>query len=149
MRWAHVVRNVDKKLLGVVNVDKRNRFRRDLFVLQLAPGLAEFKDAWALFKTHYSRAQQLGGIVEYIQQNYTDFDLGNWFEGFQNGFPSTNNGLERANRSLKDDDTLHVKLGLAEFFKKIEEAITHLSKREWREPFQESVTPSLTEWTEV
>ena len=61
MCWAHVVRNVDKKLLGVSNVDRRNRFRRDLFVLQLATSPAEFKDAWALFKDHYSRAQQLGG----------------------------------------------------------------------------------------
>ena len=32
---ARVVRNVDKNLLGVTNVDRRNRFRRDLFVLQL------------------------------------------------------------------------------------------------------------------
>ena len=111
--WAHVVRNVDKKLWGVSNVDKRNRFRRDLFVLQLATNPTEFKDAWARFKDHYSRAQQLGGIVEYIQQTWIDSDLGNWFEGFHNGFPSTNNGLERANRSLKDDYTLHVKLGLA------------------------------------
>ena len=149
MCWAHVVRNVDKKLLGVSNVDRRNRFRRDLFVLQLATSPAEFKDAWALFKDHYSRAQQLGGIVEYIQQTWIDSDLGNWFEGFQNGFPSTNNGLERANRSLKDDYTLHVKLGLAQFLKKMEEAITHWSKRERREPFQESLTPSLAEWTEA
>ena len=33
-------------------------------------------------------------------------------------FPLTNNSLERANRSLKDDYTIHVKLGLAQFLKK-------------------------------
>ena len=68
MRWAHMVRNVDKKLLGVSNLDKRNRFRRGLFVPQLATSLVELKDAWALFRAHYSCAEQFGGIVEYIQQ---------------------------------------------------------------------------------
>ena len=33
MCWAHVVRNLDNKLLGVTKMDRRNRFRRDLFVL--------------------------------------------------------------------------------------------------------------------
>ena len=55
MCWAHVVRNLDKKLLGVTNVDRKNRFRRDLFVLHLATSPAEFKDVWALFKAHYRR----------------------------------------------------------------------------------------------
>ena len=36
MCWAHVVRNVDKKLLGVRNEERRKRFRRDLHLLQLA-----------------------------------------------------------------------------------------------------------------
>ena len=43
---GHVVRNADKKLLGVTNVDKKNRFRRDFFVLQLATSPAEFKYVW-------------------------------------------------------------------------------------------------------
>ena len=33
MCWAHVVRNVDKKLLGVRNEERRKRFRRDLHLL--------------------------------------------------------------------------------------------------------------------
>ena len=66
MCWAHLVRNLDKMLLGVTNVDKRNRFRRDLFVLQLATSPMEFKDVWALFKAHYSCSQQLVGIIQYI-----------------------------------------------------------------------------------
>ena len=56
MCWVHVVRDLDKKLLVVANVDRRNRFRRDLFVLQLATSPTEFKDVWALFKAHYSRS---------------------------------------------------------------------------------------------
>ena len=44
MCWAHVIRNMDKKLLGVTNMDRRNRFMRDIFVLHLATILMEFKD---------------------------------------------------------------------------------------------------------
>ena len=101
MCWAHVVKNVDKKLLGV---------RNDL---QLATSPREFRDAWGLFKAHYTPNRELAAVVQYIQETWVDSGLENWFEGFQKGFPSTNNGLERANRSLKDDYTMHVKLGLA------------------------------------
>lgn len=54
--WEHMVRNVDKDLLGVSNVGRRNRFRRDLLVLQLATNPMELKDAWVLFRDYYNCA---------------------------------------------------------------------------------------------
>ena len=75
------------------------------------------------------------------------FGLENWFESFQKEFPSTDNGLERAKRSLKDDYTMHVKLALAQFLQKMEEAINHWSKRERREPFLDMKAHSLAKWT--
>ena len=33
MCWVHIARNVDKKLLGVRNEEKRKRFRRELHLL--------------------------------------------------------------------------------------------------------------------
>ena len=45
------------------------------------------------------------------------------------GFPSTSNGLERANRSLKDDYTLRMKLGLVQFLQKIGESDQLLVKK--------------------
>ena len=147
MCWAHVVRNVDKNLLGVRNEERRKRFRRDFHLFQLATSPREFRDAWGLFKAHYTPNRELAVVVPYIQETWIDFGLGNWFEGFQKGFPSTNNGLERANRSLKDDYTMHVKLGLAQFLQKMEEAISHWSRRERREPFIDRKAHSLAEWT--
>ena len=97
------------------NEEKRKGFRRDLHLLQLATSPREFRDAWGLFKAHYTPNRELAAVVQYIQETWIDSGLGNWFEGFQKGFPSTNNGLERANRSLKDDYTMHVKLGLVQF----------------------------------
>ena len=85
-------------------------------------------------------------MVQYNQETWIDFGLVNWFEGFQKEFPSTNNGLERANRSLKDDYTMHVKLGLAQFLHKMEEAISHWSRKERRAPFLDRKTHSLAEW---
>ena len=57
-------------------------------------------------------------------------DIGNWYEGFMPRYLSTNNGLERANRTLKDSYTLHVKLGMAEFLNKMEESLTRWSLKE-------------------
>ena len=45
-------------------------------------------------------------------------------------YPSTNDGFEIANRNLKDNYTLHIKLGMTEFLKKIEEAVTSWSLKE-------------------
>ena len=77
-----------------------------------------------LLERYYSSQADLLPILEYIESNWICNDTTNWFEGFMPGYPSTNNGLERANRTLKDDYTLHVKLGMAEFLKKMEEAMT-------------------------
>ena len=68
MCWAHVVRNVDKKLLGVRNEERRKRFRRDLHLLQLATSLREFREAWGLFKAHYTPNRELAAVVQYIQE---------------------------------------------------------------------------------
>ena len=50
MCWAHIVKNVDKKLWGVRNEERRKRFRPDLYLLQLVTSPREFEDAWALSK---------------------------------------------------------------------------------------------------
>ena len=50
--WAHVVRNINKKLSRVRNEERRKRFRRDLHLLQLVTSPREFRDAWAFFKAH-------------------------------------------------------------------------------------------------
>ena len=40
------------------------------------------------------------------------------------GYLYTNNRLDRANKTLKDDYTLRVKLGMAELLNKMEGAVT-------------------------
>ena len=42
---------------------------------------------------------------------------------------------------------MHVKLGLAQFLRKMEEAITHWSRKERREPFLDTKLHSLAEYT--
>ena len=100
MCWVHVVRNVDKKLLGV---RMRNGGRC----------LGGTSISCSLQHPQGTSNRELEVVVQYIQETWIDFGLENWFEGFQEGFPSIYNGLERANRCLKDDYTIHVKLGLA------------------------------------
>ena len=56
-------RNEDKKLLGVRNEERRKRFRQDLHLLQLATSPREFRDAWGLFKAHYTPNRELVAVV--------------------------------------------------------------------------------------
>ena len=68
MCWAHVVKNVNRKLQGVGNVERRNRFMWDLHLLHLATSPREFQDAWGLFKAHYTSNREFAAMVEYIQE---------------------------------------------------------------------------------
>ena len=65
------------------------------------------------------------------------------------GYPSTNSGMERANRTLKDDFTLQVKLDMAEFLKKMEETVISCSLKEGRDSFKEENTYCLRDWTDA
>ena len=64
--WAHAFRNVDKKLLGLRNEERRKRFRRYLHLLQLAISPREFRDAWGLVKAHYAPNRELAAVLQYI-----------------------------------------------------------------------------------
>ena len=148
MCWAHVIRNIDKKLKSVPQ-QQRGPFRNDLLVLQCATTSVEFTNGWQLLKRYYSSQADLLPILEYIETNWICSDTANWFEGFMPGYPSTNNGLERANRTLKDDYTLHVKLGMAQFLKKMEEAVSSWSLKEGRDSFKEEKEYCLRDWTDA
>ena len=63
MYWAHVVRNVDKKLLWVRNEE-----------IKLGPpsfaicNIYEiFRDAWGLFKVYYTPNRKVIAVVQYVQ----------------------------------------------------------------------------------
>ena len=120
---AHVIRNIDKKLKPAPQ-QKRGPLRNDLFVLQCVTTPVEFTNGWQLLKRYYSSQSELLLILEYINSQWICSDTVKWYEGFMTGCPSTNNGLERAIRTFNDDYTLHVKLGMAEFLKKMKKGLT-------------------------
>ena len=64
------------------------------------------------------------------------------------GYLSTNNKLDRANKALKDDYTLRVKLGMAEL-NKMEEAIISWSLNEGRDNFKDHKTYCLRDLTDT
>ena len=61
---------------------------------------------------------------------------------------STNNKLDRANKTLKDDYTLHVKLGMADL-NKMQAAITSWFLNEDRDSFKDHETCCLRNWTDA
>ena len=58
--------------------------------------------------------------MDYLEIQWIFSDIANWYKGFMLGYLSTNNRLDRANKALNDDYTLHVKLRMAKL-NKIEE----------------------------
>lgn len=53
-------------------------------------------------------------FIDYFEENWCSKNSG-WFEGFANGIPSTNNGLERKNLEIKELYTLRKRLPFTEF----------------------------------
>ena len=85
-------------------------------------------------------------ILEYMQSQWICSDTTNWYKGFMPRYISTNNELDRANKTLKDDYTLCVELGIAEL-DKMEEAVTSWSLNEDCDSFKDHKTYCLRDWT--
>ena len=64
------------------------------------------------------------------------------------GYLSRNNKLDRANKTLKDDYTLCVKLRMAEL-NKMQEAITSWSLNEGQDSFKDHKTYCLRDWEDA
>lgn len=74
----------------------------------------------------------------------------NWFEGYKQFTPSTNNALEATNRVIKDEDTLRNRLPLARFLTTVTVMIEKWGK--WNSlgiVFALQPTISLETWTKA
>ena len=99
-------------------------------------------NGWQLFKRYYSPQAELLLVLEYMQSQWICSDTTNWYKGIMPAYLSTNNKLDRANKTLKDDYTLRVKLGMAEL-NKMEEAVTSWSLNEGHDSFKDHKTYCL------
>lgn len=126
MCYAHLDRQVRKRLRGLPE-RLRTAILSDIELLRYARTEREFErrkktSQHALF--HPTRSVS-GGMLsswpraardfaDYFRKTWLDSDLGLWFEA-ATGHCSTNNGLERENRFLKDNFSLRRKLPFADY----------------------------------
>lgn len=97
--FFHVVQNVKKyfkksDIPSPVQVDLLNDIRQ----LQVAPSNAHFSCAVDLFKCKYRLYPE---FLNFLDKYLNTDDFAGWHEAFSPGMPSTNNGLEAINKSLK------------------------------------------------
>lgn len=111
MCWAHMRRNIDKKILKLFPKNIRPLILDDLEHLQLANSNDSFDNAVLLFVKKWSAHKEFINYFtnEWIAQNK------NWFEGAAVRVPSTNNCLESWNKRLKEDRTYRQRIPLSRF----------------------------------
>jgi len=105
--WAHVIRNVDKRLFRIKDDKVRGLLRTDVCSLQLARSDEEFNVASGLWMKKWSEhehSEELSDFLAYFHQEYLVKYKG-WHVGRHIGSPCTNNGLEATNNNMKTHHT--------------------------------------------
>lgn len=129
------------------NIKARKNFKKyeaqilgDISILQQSSSLEEFNKGitanivlyhysigCSLLKSHWDEifVDDPTGLehCEYIFKQWINSAYYGWFEGLHPSAPSTNNGLERQNRTIKDLHTIRKKLGLKKFLKTAEDIV--------------------------
>jgi predicted protein tyrosine phosphatase len=145
MCWAHVVMNMDKNLNKIKDKRARAAIRDDITHLQLCPDEKSFQQATLLFLMKWGSSYEDGvrSFVEYFQSSWIDQNS-NWFEGYAPKLPSTNNGLEALNQTIKRQNTFRERLELSRFLAVVEQDIVLNWSRE-RDSTQPSFKTVATE----
>jgi transposase-like protein len=151
MCWAHMRRNVNKKLSIVKNKETTQEILDDIDQLQLCESEKVFRNASSLFlKKWISREEEFSTYfeTEWLQ------NLNSWYEGYNIFTPSTNNALEATNRVIKDEHTFRERQPLSRFFTIANDIVHNWSKA--RNPNQSdpvvfSTEPTITlkKWTDA
>ena len=111
-RWAHTIRNIDKKPSLIQEPQMRSQVRKNILQLQLARTPADFELAKNLFLKKYT--EQCTEFLQYFSNEWLHQRSG-WYEGLLDRAPSTNNGLESMNAHIKSEGTFRERLPIANF----------------------------------
>eukprot|EP00477_Mikrocytos_mackini_P000772 GAHX01000828.1.p1 GENE.GAHX01000828.1~~GAHX01000828.1.p1 ORF type:complete len:597 (-),score=41.61 GAHX01000828.1:39-1829(-) len=101
--WAHVARNLNKKIPNV-NIEIKRRCYSDLNYLQKAPTKTIFDKAVNVFLRKYEEYPFLDEFLRFFKNNYIDNNC-NWWTGYYLFCSSTNNAIEGFNSAIKRNYT--------------------------------------------
>ena len=129
MCWAHVIRNIDKKLCKIKLDIHRNEIRSDIVLLQISSSEKEFDISYNLFRIKWIQVndESIFNFLNYFENTWINHNK-HWYEGYCLFTPSTNNCLESVNLRVKQDHTLRERIPLSRFLKVLEDLVCFWSK---------------------
>lgn len=120
--WAHVWRNMSKNI-NLLPRNYRDEFSNDIKFLQLSACQDQFDTGINLFELKWTNFELLTPIITEFKKNYLTGKNSHWFEGYYIFGPSTNNSLERFNRTIKEKYVGWKRNGILNFLKIASEII--------------------------
>lgn len=145
MCWAHMRKDVFRKLEKLCAKDDRAEILADLDQFQLAKSPEIFDHVVGLFIKKWSSYPQ---FTKYFQDEWLNQNR-NWYEGAALKSPSTNIALEATNKLIREENMFRERLPLNEF----KEVLLNMVSR-WSiqyelglKTFNDKPTVSLSDWT--
>jgi hypothetical protein len=148
MCWAHMRRNIVKKVESLVDKERRLDIIEDIETLQISANEHVFKKASECFIKKWKSKE--AEFIKYFQEQWLKSHE-NWYEGVKHYTPSTNNCLESFNKVIKDEQTLRERLPLSRFKELAFEAVRKWSKEYATNQKQviNETTITLSTWTKA
>ena len=114
MCWYHAKAAMEKEIDKLSDSSTRAEITQDISILQAATSESLFNAAVKLFMAKWNKQTSIKEFLRYFKREWIDRHPG-WYEGYQAG-PSTNNGLEATNGTIKKSKNFRALLPLGEFF---------------------------------
>ena len=126
--WAHRSRNLKQKFKIITNNDLKKLYYKDFKLLQLSYNSSLFKITSKLFLDKWYNFFGFKSINDYVSKSFFN-KFCNWYEGFSNFTPSTNNCLEAFNNIIKRDYLFYNKKYFLEIIPILSEIINNYSNK--------------------
>jgi hypothetical protein len=111
MCWAHMKKNVVKKVEKLVAQEFQTEILSDIDILQLSQNNDIFDRASILFLDKWYEETE---FINYFKAEWLDTNRF-WYEGAEKMTPSTNNALESFNRVIKDENSMRERQPISRF----------------------------------
>ena len=111
--WSHCESNCEEKSNGI-GQQVRDSILSDIKI-QVMPNTESFNCAIKLFFDNWQQNDEATVFLKHFKNEWVDKNC-TWYEGFALGqIPSTDNGLERLNREIKERHTLRERMRVSQY----------------------------------
>ena len=155
MCFFHVLKNLEPYFKKLRDRNEYRNLRNDIHALQTCKNPTTFQKACTLFEAEWTKKEdtQVVECVQYFIENWIRRN-NKWYEGVAVGYPSTNNGIEGTNATIKQQHTFRECLPVGQFLMSLEDLVSKWSTVRNPAsvncvPFKESPSISLKAWTEA